>query len=63
MLGVGWFRGVNDLGVSLVDPETHACRDGLHPGGVNQNQGAESILALLLAELDLLADERDRAGN
>ena len=61
-LACGWFRGVNDLGVSLVDGETHACRDGLHPGGVNQNQGAESILALLLAELDLLADERDRAG-
>ena len=53
-----WFHGVNDLGLSLVDPETGGCRDGLHPGGVNANQGAESVLALLLAELDLLADAK-----
>ena len=54
-LAYAWFHGVNDSGLSLVDPETRSCRDGLFPGGVNANQGAESILALLLAELDLLA--------
>ncbi|BAM02620.1 hypothetical protein [Phycisphaera mikurensis] len=59
-LASGWFHGVNDLGVCLVDPETHACRDGLHPGGVNQNQGAESVLALLMSELDLAADAAQR---
>ena len=54
-LAHAWFHGTNDAGLSLVDPETGACRDGLHPGGVNANQGAESVLALLLSELDLFA--------
>lgn len=52
-LAMAWFHGVNEAGLPLIDPETRSCRDGLHPGGVNANQGAESILALLLAELDL----------
>ena len=54
-LAYAWFHGTNDAGLSLVDPETGSCRDGLFPGGVNANQGAESILALLMAELDLVA--------
>ena len=44
-----WFLGRNDLGVPLYDPLTGACRDGLHANRVNQNQGAESTLAYLLA--------------
>ena len=42
-----WFEGANDVGVSLADPESGGCRDGLMPGGRNENQGAESTLALL----------------
>jgi hypothetical protein len=48
-----WFLGVNDVGVPLIDPTTGTCYDGLQPGGVNQNQGAESMLAFLLARLHL----------
>jgi hypothetical protein len=43
-----WFLGQNDLGLPLYDFETGGCRDGLHPNGVNENQGAESTLAWLL---------------
>ena len=38
-----WFTGTNDLGLPLVDIETGACRDGLHPDRVNQNMGGESV--------------------
>ena len=44
-----WFLGRNDLGMPLYDPRTGGCRDGLHANRVNQNQGAESTLAALLA--------------
>ena len=49
-----WFLGRNDLNVSLYDPATGGCGDGLHPDRVNENQGAESTLAfhLALAELN-----------
>jgi glycosyltransferase involved in cell wall biosynthesis len=43
-----WFLGSNDLSVSLVDPETGSCRDGLHPDRANENRGAESVLCYLL---------------
>ena len=48
-----WFLGRNDLGLPLYDPATGGCRDGLHPDRVNQNQGAESTLAFLLALLEM----------
>lgn len=48
-----WFVGENDLGLSLFDPETGGCCDGLHRDGVNFNQGAESTLAWLLARLGM----------
>ena len=35
-----WFLGSNDLSVTLVDPETGSCRDGLHPDRANENRGA-----------------------
>jgi glycosyltransferase involved in cell wall biosynthesis len=44
-----WFLGRNDLGLSIYDPSTGGCRDGLHIDRVSQNQGAESTLAFLLA--------------
>ncbi|MGB2613503.1 MAG: glycosyltransferase family 4 protein [Phycisphaerae bacterium] len=46
-----WFLGRNDLLVPLYDPESGGCRDGLHPSRVNENQGAESTLAWLMALL------------
>jgi hypothetical protein len=44
-----WFLGENDLGVPVAEPERGASFDGLTPGGVNANQGAESTLMWLLA--------------
>ena len=49
-----WFHGRNRRGVPMYDPRTGACHDGLTPDGVNANQGAESTLAHLQAELALL---------
>ena len=48
-----WFLGHNDLNLSLYDPKTGGCRDGLMADGINQNQGAESSLAWLLALMTL----------
>ncbi len=43
-----WFLGRNDLSSPLVDPETGACRDGLHPNRRNENRGGESAVSYLL---------------
>lgn len=48
-----WFLGKNRLGVSLYDFSTGACYDGLTPYGPNLNQGAESVIAFLLANLTM----------
>lgn len=48
-----WFDGANQLGVPLADPVDGSCRDGLHPDRANQNRGAESVLAYLVATIDL----------
>lgn len=47
-----WFFGGNDLGINLAD-DSGGCFDGLHGGGVNLNQGAESILALQMSNAAL----------
>jgi len=44
-----WFFGSNDLSVSLVDPESGGCRDGLHPDRANENRGGESVVSYLLS--------------
>ncbi|MBK8020971.1 MAG: glycosyltransferase family 4 protein [Chloroflexi bacterium] len=52
-----WYLGRNDLNLSVYDPTTGGCRDGLHPDRANENQGAESTLAFLQSSLELrLAD-------
>ncbi|SEN79360.1 Glycosyltransferase involved in cell wall bisynthesis [Sphingomonas gellani] len=45
----GWFLGANDLDMPLATATDGGCFDGLMPNGLNQNQGAESILALQLS--------------
>ena len=52
-----WFNGQNDQGQPLVDAVTGGCRDGLQPSGPNRNQGAESTLSWLFAQL-LMSDLR-----
>jgi hypothetical protein len=42
-----WFFGANDTGVSLYDAATGGSCDGLQAQGANENQGAESTLALI----------------
>lgn len=42
-----WFEGANDAGLPMWDPQTGGGFDGLHAESVNQNQGAESTLAVL----------------
>jgi hypothetical protein len=46
---LGWFFGLNTKSVKLYDDKTGACYDGITPEGLNENQGAESTLAFLLA--------------
>jgi hypothetical protein len=59
-----WFLGENDLGLPMVDPATGGCFDGLTATGVNTNQGAESLLAWLIAQLTMLAaDHRNGSWN
>ncbi|MFO7952975.1 MAG: glycosyltransferase family 4 protein [Bacillota bacterium] len=44
-----WFFGSNDVRQPLYDFSNGGCYDGIQPGGVNQNQGGESVVSLLLA--------------
>ncbi|WP_284746361.1 hypothetical protein [Amycolatopsis sp. RTGN1] len=46
-LARAWFLGANDAGTPLLDRDTGGCGDGLRADGVNRNQGAESMLAML----------------
>ncbi|MBI5864251.1 MAG: hypothetical protein HZB38_07065 [Planctomycetes bacterium] len=59
----GWFHGRNSLGQSLVDVRTGGCCDGLQAGGVNRNQGAESTLAYLAAEVKHFGAARSNAED
>ena len=53
-LSYRWFLGENTLRAPLYDHETKGCCDGLLPGGINRNQGAESTLAYLISHLTVL---------
>lgn len=59
-----WYLGVNTLGQPVVDVESGGCCDSIIGGKnvasrLNKNQGAESLLAYLLALAALKAAERD----
>ncbi|MEO8423892.1 MAG: glycosyltransferase [Actinomycetota bacterium] len=67
-LCVRWFEGLNDVGVPMFDPETGGAFDGLEPSGVNENQGAESTIALVstlqyAAAFEGRSDSRQRASR
>jgi len=49
-----WFLGTNDLRVPLYDFRTKGCSDGLMAGGVNGNQGAESMVSFLVSLLSII---------
>ena len=46
-LGADWFLGANDADISLIDPISGGGCDGLLVYGRNENQGAESTLAMI----------------
>ena len=52
-----WFLGRNDLGISLYDPNTGGCCDGLLQDRLNVNQGAESSLSFYLAHTEMTRQE------
>ncbi|NPA36265.1 MAG: glycosyltransferase [Chlorobi bacterium] len=49
-----WFLGNNTNHVSLYDHKTGACYDALTPKGVNENQGAESLIAYWISHFTVL---------
>jgi len=53
LLAYQWFIGGNDTGHELYDHRTGGCRDGLHPSGPSENQGAESTLSWLQALIQI----------
>jgi hypothetical protein len=42
-----WFAGSNDSGTAMIDPVSGGGHDGLEADGRNENQGAESTLAMM----------------
>lgn len=58
-----WFFGANDRGVVLADLASGRCRDGINPRGLNENCGAESILAFQLAHYSLIGLLRGQQGD
>ncbi|MBI2842444.1 MAG: glycosyltransferase [Armatimonadetes bacterium] len=48
-----WFFGLNSLNEPLYDPVTGGCYDALTPSGPNFNQGSESTICCLLAQLTM----------
>jgi hypothetical protein len=60
-----WFLGQNDLDMPLATPANGGCFDGLTPHGTNQNQGAESLLALQLSScaMNRLSQRRSKMAD
>lgn len=58
MRAFSWFVGGNDLSLSLIDPDTGGCCDGLHPDRVNENRGGESVVSYLLSLTEIRQLER-----
>lgn len=46
-----WYRGKNAHKLSLYDENSRGCYDALTKEGINLNQGAESLLSLLLSDM------------
>ena len=61
-----WYTGQNSLGISLIDPDSGGCMDGLRPEGLNRNEGAESLVCWMIASLAWLkysGQEGERDGQ
>ncbi len=53
-----WFLGENPREAQVYDARTGGCRDGIHVDRLNENQGAESTLAFLMALAEMRAADR-----
>ena len=53
-LAYAWFSGTNVIGERMIDDASGGCFDGLTPTGHNENQGAESLLAWLSTQEDMI---------
>ena len=62
-LCVAWFEGRNDAGMPMLDQKTGGAFDGLHSEGVNENQGAESAIALITTLQQAYRLEASSAGR
>lgn len=58
-----WYTGRNIRKVSLIDPDTGGCMDGLTPGKSNPNEGAESLVSWMIASLAWLIHSRQEGGE
>lgn len=58
-----WFLGSNDLSLSLVDPGSGSCCDGLHADRRNENKGGESAVSYLLGLCDIRLISRISASR
>ncbi len=56
-----WFFGNNRNRLWVYDPKSNGCCDGITPSGVNLNQGSESCISMLLAQLAMqdLQDQQE----
>ncbi|CAI6083556.1 glycosyltransferase [Cohnella sp. JJ-181] len=48
-LCLDWFHGRNSANLSMIDPQTGGCYDGIHASGLNLNQGSENIVSYCIA--------------
>ena len=55
-----WFIGLNTDRLAVVETESGGCRDGLEPGKLNTNMGAESTLSYVHAHASLAAYFRQK---
>ncbi len=55
---MGWFFGNNIKEVIVYDSVSRGVFDGITRGGLNRNQGAESIVVFLLAYLSFTAEDQ-----
>lgn len=55
-----WFLGRNTYRLEVYDSASGGCRDGVGPGGLNENQGAESTLVFLQALLAITGADLGR---
>lgn len=61
-MAYGWFVGRNDAHAWVAEPGSGACRDGIGPAGVSENQGAESTLMWLIAAEHIRAMRTESEG-